>query len=130
VTDRIATGPVDHWIDADTVVMAWMDLGWGIRMWNDPRRQTTHVRLSGYNAPDTRVNAKWYNPALKQSGLAYVNSRWEAGTMLRLLSHGLDDFGRSLADIYQLNDGTDIGAALCELSFVRTGDYPVAPLDT
>lgn len=128
MTSRIATAVISRWIDADTLVVGELDLGWGVSIHDDPRRQTTHVRLIGVNAPDSRQNAPWYDPALKAAGLAYVTEAYPAGTAVTLMSYELDDFGRSLADVwYSANydvDGPDIAVDLLERGYVRTGDYP------
>jgi endonuclease YncB( thermonuclease family) len=130
VTDRIATAVISRWIDADTLVCGEMDLGWGVAIRDDPRRQTTHIRLSGVNAPDSRVGAKWYDPALKQAGLDYCNATWPAGTAIILTSHELDDFGRSLADVVIAAGMISVAGTLIGLGFVRTGDYPVSGAET
>jgi endonuclease YncB( thermonuclease family) len=129
MANRIATASISRWIDADTVVLGEMDLGWGVAIRDDPRRQTTHVRLVGVNAPDSRANAKWYDPTLKAVGLAYVTLTYPAGTAVVVTSYELDDFGRSLATIVTTS-GADIAADLLAKGFVRTGDYPVPAPET
>jgi endonuclease YncB( thermonuclease family) len=130
VTDRIATAVIARWIDPDTLVCGEMDLGWGVAIRDDPRRQTTHIRLAGVNAPDSRPGAKWYDPVLKQAGLDYCNAAWPPGTAIILTSHELDSFGRSLADVVIAANGTSVAFALVSLGYARTGDYPVPEPET
>lgn len=140
MTLRVATATISRWIDADTVVVGEIDLGWGVCLRDDPRRQTTHIRLAGVNAPDSRTNAPWYDPALKTAGLAYVNQAYPAGTEVALVSHELDDFGRSLADVFLrsvfdaaqeqgLDSAHSIATDLLILGYVREGDYPDPPVE-
>lgn len=112
---------IARWIDPDTLVVGEMDLGWGVAIRDDSRRQTTHIRLAGVNAPDTKTNAPWYDPVLKKAGTDYVNATWPAGTAVVLTSYELDSFGRSLAKVTAA--GVDIGDALVGLGYARTGDY-------
>src|SRR5438034_427357 len=109
MANRICTALVSRWIDVDTVVLGEMDLGWGVAIRDDPRRQTTHVRLVGVNAPDSRMGAKWYDPQLKAEGIVYVNTIYPPGTALVVTSYELDDFGRSLGTIVTAT-GVDIEA--------------------
>ena len=121
MTIRVATATISRWIDPDTLVCGEMDLGWGVALRDDPRRQTTHIRLAGVNAPDSITGAKWYDPVLKQAGTAYVNATWPAGTQVILTSYELDNFGRSLAKVTAA--GVDVGDALVQLGYARAGDY-------
>lgn len=121
MTIRVATAVISHWIDADTLVCGELDLGWGVAIRDDPRRQTTHIRLAGVNAPDTRPNAKWYDPILAAAATDYVIASWPPGTPVTLTSFELDDFGRSLARVEAF--GADIGEVLVSLGYARTSDY-------
>ena len=125
MTDRIATAAISRWIDGDTLVVGEMDLGWGVALRDDPRRQTTHIRLAGVNCPDSRTNAPWYDPALKQAGIDYVNQAYPAGTAVILTSYELDNFGRSIATVEVTSTGVDIGADLVAKGYARMGDYPM-----
>ena len=129
MTIRVATGAIARWIDADTLVMGDMDLGWGVAFTDDTRRQTTQIRLAGINAPDSKVNAPWVDAELRLQGIAYVNLTYPPGTQVVLTSYELDDFGRSLATVTTAA-GIDIQADLILKGFVRTGDYPMPKIET
>jgi endonuclease YncB( thermonuclease family) len=131
VTDRIATAGIVEWIDGDTFVVDALDPGWGVKLEpTHPSDQRCHIRLSGANAPDSRKNAKWYDPALAAVVTAYVQATWPAGTRVVLVSHGIDDFGRTLADVWLGDPGPgteNVGDVLVALGYARLGDYPVSP---
>lgn len=126
MTVRVCTATIGRVIDGDTIVMSEMRLGWGVSITDDPRRQTTHVRLAGVNTPDTRLGAKWFDPVLAKAATEYVNSTWPPGTPVVLTSYELDSFGRSLAKVEAF--GADIGDVLVSLGYARTTDYapPIA----
>ena len=129
MTIRVCTAVIGRVIDGDTIVMSEMRLGWGVSITDDPRRQTTHVRLAGVNTPDSRTGAKWFDPVLAKAATDYVNATWPAGTAVTLTSYELDSFGRSLAKV-TAPGGIDIGDALVQLGYARTTDYtPPAPED-
>ena len=136
MTDRIATGIISREIDGDTFVVDELDPGWGVHLQpTSPSDQRCHIRLSGVNTPDTKTNAKWYDPVLAKAASAYFAETWPIGTPVILVSHGLDSFGRSLAEPWVGGEpgaaGTvEIGAALVAAGYARTGNYPVPPAET
>lgn len=132
MTDRIATGLIAREIDGDTFVVDALDPGWGLHLQpTHPSDQRCHIRISGINTPDTRTTAKWYDPALAAKATAYFAETWPIGTSVVLISHGLDDFGRSIADVWIGDPGAagsvNVGDQLVAQGYARTGDYPVAP---
>jgi endonuclease YncB( thermonuclease family) len=136
MTDRIATGTIAREIDGDTFVVDRLDPGWGVNLLpTHPSDQRCHIRLSGVNTPDSKSSAKWYDPALAKAASAYFATTWPVGTPVVLVSHGLDDFGRSLADVWVGGDplsttAVNIAAELVRQGYARLGDYPVAPAET
>lgn len=114
MTDRLAVGEVYAWLDGDTLVASWLDLGWGIRITriSEPSTFTlTHVRLVDCWAPELRDD-KGVSP----SGMAAYDAARNLlgiGARFYLRSTGLS-FGRTVGQVWTV-DGLDVGARLVEL---------------
>jgi endonuclease YncB( thermonuclease family) len=83
--------------DGDTLKVN-ADLGWHITLINQP------VRLAGVDAPELATDAG-------KAAAAFTAALAPPGTMVTLVSHSLDKYGRVLGTI-TLPDGQDLSAAL------------------
>lgn len=84
--------------DGDTV-RCLCDLGWHISL-------TTPVRVAGVDAPELSTDAG-------KAARDFVVGLLPAGTLVTLVSHSLDKYGRVLGSV-TLPDGRDLTAVLIE----------------
>jgi len=89
---------VERIVDGDTFV-AKLDLGWGIYH-SEIKGCPCRIRILNYNTPE-RTSPDY------QRAIAAIAAIIPVGTMVWVVSHRLDSFGRALCDVI-LKDGTNL----------------------
>lgn len=115
---RIAEGPVGKITDGDTIVLEYLDYGWGLRQYpidpGEPGYCAIRITLPDgkwYDAPETTDKAR------NKLAVDYLTSLLPLGTWVRIKSYGLDQ-GRTLASI-TLPDGRDVATVMIAAGHVK-----------
>jgi endonuclease YncB( thermonuclease family) len=92
VTTWTVPAEVVRVVDGDTLVCT-LDLGWGL--W----RMSAHVRLARVNAPELKAPGGQEARDYVQRLLADSIAHGQALPSVTLISHSVDKYGRTLADV-------------------------------
>lgn len=113
---RLATAQVIRVVDGDTV-HTLLDIGWGIVLRpRGPRGAAGTIRAvfpngAPYDAPESHTE-------LGKRAAAYAGRLIQPGQELEVVSHGLDDWSRTLGAV-RLADGRDWATTMIEGGYAK-----------